>query len=30
VAVLAREAGFADVEVRPDLAGTERVVVGRG
>lgn len=30
VAALAREAGFVDVEVRPDLAGTERVVVGRG
>lgn len=29
VAALAREAGFGSVESRPDLAGVERVVVGR-
>jgi hypothetical protein len=26
---LAREAGFADVSVRPDLAGRDRVLVAR-
>jgi release factor glutamine methyltransferase len=30
VASLVRETGFADVEVRPDLGGVDRVVVGRG
>jgi hypothetical protein len=29
VAALAREAGFAETETRPDLAGIERVVVAR-
>jgi release factor glutamine methyltransferase len=26
---LVRDAGYAEVEVRPDLAGLDRVVVGR-
>jgi methylase of polypeptide subunit release factors len=30
VAELVRGAGFVEVEVRRDLAGIERVVVGRG
>jgi methylase of polypeptide subunit release factors len=30
VAELVRRAGFESVETRRDLAGTERVVVGRG
>ena len=30
VAELMREAGFATIEMRRDLAGIERVVVGRG